>query len=440
MRCLTDEEIIWNIQLRETEAIAGAAPYSSPPLGAATDSRAGVVVLGAVHWLELDVLMETGADPGVTAAASAAAPATGPTSPWQRPLHNLLAAPKKHPPPFPPPLIAAPGPPPGAPPSATGRVRGEVRQIEVREADPQAQQQSPAKRAETVPFSREDTERRRESRIRARSEGSEASSHTQSQAATAENDIIALEARTRLSLYEATAAAEILRTKPTRCPPDVILERPHHPDVILEHPHRGEPAFQIAGGTRYDNNMCQLEHSSRQRRNLKIRDNLLSGKPVIYKSLGDSTWPLIQSGDTCKFWPILAVTAKGGRKYSIEETKTDINVGDVVFCQVQPCEHFYAHFVHEIHRPCPKSKLRYQIGNIQGHINGWCNREHIYGILHSVEVYSGGQSYARPFPRTLFEQASRLVVDERWSDAAASLAARRVVPPRSQARSSGERG
>ena len=69
MRCLTDEEIIRNIQLREAEAIADAAPYSSPP-SAGVVVRAGVVVLG---WEGLvraaDVLMETGADAAVGAGA-----------------------------------------------------------------------------------------------------------------------------------------------------------------------------------------------------------------------------------------------------------------------------------------------------------------------------------------------------------------------------------
>ena len=75
-----------------------------------------------------------------------------------------------------------------------------------------------------------------------------------------------------------------------------------------------------------------------------------------------------------------------------------MTLGDIVFCQVQPSQLFYAHIVHNVersyvHRP------KYSIGNIRGHINGWCYREHIFGILVAVQVFSNGQYYLRPHPK-----------------------------------------
>ena len=102
---------------------------------------------------------------------------------------------------------------------------------------------------------------------------------------------------------------------------------------------------------------------------------------------------------------------------SIQKEASEIDVGDIVFCQVQPSGLFYAHIVHEVQIQPPK----YQIGNTEGHINGWCHREHIFGILIDVEVWSEGQYFSRPFPKELFEKVARLVQEDRWNDAACEL-------------------
>ena len=61
-------------------------------------------------------------------------------------------------------------------------------------------------------------------------------------------------------------------------------------------------------------------------------------------------------------------------------------VGDVVFCQVQSSNNFYAHMVLDIE---PARRLsgptRYIIGNAKGHVNGWCNMWHMYGKLVKTE-------------------------------------------------------
>ena len=54
-------------------------------------------------------------------------------------------------------------------------------------------------------------------------------------------------------------------------------------------------------------------------------------------------------------------------------------------------------------------------------INGWCFREHIFGILVKVQVLWEGQYYLRPFPKTVFEEVRKLVKDYRWSKWASSL-------------------
>ena len=80
-----------------------------------------------------------------------------------------------------------------------------------------------------------------------------------------------------------------------------------------------------------------------------IQASLNAGRSVFYKSTGSSMWPLVQSEDACTFHPIQAVTAKGG-KFSIQKEASEIEVGDIVFCQVQPSQLFYAHIVHKVER------------------------------------------------------------------------------------------
>ena len=161
-------------------------------------------------------------------------------------------------------------------------------------------------------------------------------------------------------------------------------------------------------------------------------------RDVFYKSSGNSMWPLVQSGDACTFHPIQAVTAKEG-KYSIQKEASEIDVGDIVFCRVQPSQYFYAHIVHEVKWHF-QQRPSYYIGNIQGRINGWCYREHIFGILVDVQVFSGGEYFSRPHPKKLFEKVSALVEDDRWNDTARDLCLPSRKAPSSGAQSSGQQG
>ena len=131
-------------------------------------------------------------------------------------------------------------------------------------------------------------------------------------------------------------------------------------------------------------------------------------------------WPLVQSHDACTFHPIQAVTAKDGI-HSVQKEASEICVGDIVFCQVQRSQQYFAHIVLDVELDYHAKEPMYWIGNIEHRINGWCFREHIYGILVEVQVEHEGRYYTRPFPKSVFEEVRRLVKDDRWSKTAEKL-------------------
>ena len=154
----------------------------------------------------------------------------------------------------------------------------------------------------------------------------------------------------------------------------------------------------------------------RDSRHRMMRQYLLDGCYVRYKSSGNSMWPLVQSDDLCTFHPVQAV--KGQKEAS------EIGVGDIVFCQVQRergSQLFYAHFVLSIEHDYHAQEPKYWIGNIEQRVNGWCFREHIYGILVQVQVDWEDQHYTRPLPKRVYEEVRKLVEDSRWSRSAARL-------------------
>ena len=217
---------------------------------------------------------------------------------------------------------------------------------------------SAANRSATVLISCEDAAQRSAHRQRARSEDRDA---VGAAAATKETDKYKYIA----SLWDEHAADEIMRTMPTRCPPD----------VVLEHPHQAHPMYHqdwtLVEGSDHDPAKWELEQQLWDRRDLLLQKQLVAGLSIFYKSSGNSMWPLIQSGDACTFHPIQAVTAKAG-KYSIQKGASKIDVGDIVFCIVRPTRLFYAHPVHRIQQCYHRTEPKYFIGNIQGRYNGCC--------------------------------------------------------------------
>ena len=153
---------------------------------------------------------------------------------------------------------------------------------------------------------------------------------------------------------------------------------------------------------------------------IALRTKLRAGGSACFQPSGYSMYPMVQSGDVCTFHPIQAVTAEG--QLSIQKERSEIGVGDVVFCQVQPSQLYYASIVHEVQQQCwdgdrPRGSAavqrhNYLIGNTQRHIHGWCYRENIFGILIDVQALAPASSdtvwCSRPLPKTVFEEVTRL--------------------------------
>eukprot|EP00973_Karenia_brevis_P049864 6924028-Karenia_brevis.AAC.1 len=109
--------------------------------------------------------------------------------------------------------------------------------------------------------------------------------------------------------------------KPEREPPFVL----NNPDDLVAMPHRD------FDWTLTVNNDTGLEHRRREIRNVMIRDTLLSGKNVVYRSTGWSLHPIMSSGDNTYWAPV---------------TKDeDVQEKDIVFCCVQKSQRYYGHIV-----------------------------------------------------------------------------------------------
>ena len=95
-----------------------------------------------------------------------------------------------------------------------------------------------------------------------------------------------------------------------------------------------------------------------------IRDQLQAGLSVVYRSSGWSLFPRVHSNDATYYVPVTK--------------EEDVSVGDIVFCQVVPGLHYYAHLISK--KEWYNDKWWYAITN-KGHRNGWADIEHIYGRL-----------------------------------------------------------
>ena len=97
---------------------------------------------------------------------------------------------------------------------------------------------------------------------------------------------------------------------------------------------------------------------------------LLNGDKIGFRSSGHSLWPRVHSNDCCFYEPI--------------PVNDDILLGDIVFCEVQPGNRFFAHVVLSQEFCYSNAKPFWLIGNIKNIVNGWCYREHIYGRVYLV--------------------------------------------------------
>jgi phage repressor protein C with HTH and peptisase S24 domain len=98
-----------------------------------------------------------------------------------------------------------------------------------------------------------------------------------------------------------------------------------------------------------------------------MRDNfvlnvLLEKGVVTWKPHGNSMTPKIYSGDQVK-----VVVARG----------LTLEIGDILYTKVKGT--YYLHLLTAI------DKDRYQISNNHGHVNGWVNRDNIFGICIQIK-------------------------------------------------------
>ena len=91
----------------------------------------------------------------------------------------------------------------------------------------------------------------------------------------------------------------------------------------------------------------ELELRLRDARNRRLREDLEDGRSVFYVSSGNSMWPLVQSEDATLFYPIQAVTAEDGI-HAVQKEPSEMCEGDIVFCQVQPSQQYFAHIILDV--------------------------------------------------------------------------------------------
>ena len=151
------------------------------------------------------------------------------------------------------------------------------------------------------------------------------------------------------------------------------------PPFILNSGHEVRPCPELeVDWTQHENR--EVENALRHARNLIIKGELLAGRSVIYRSSGWSLYPRISSNDAITLTP---VTCEEQIRCNSGPDKTD---GDIVFCEVQPNDRFYAHLVKEKYwsEEYGSGRYVYTISNLSGRPNGWCYFQHIYGKVTQV--------------------------------------------------------
>ena len=96
-----------------------------------------------------------------------------------------------------------------------------------------------------------------------------------------------------------------------------------------------------------------------------IKTQLQAGIPLCYRSSGWSLCPRVRSNDQTTYEPVTSADM--------------VHVDDIVFCQVQSSNRFYAHLVRR--KEWYRNDWLFTVTNIKGMVNGWCRIEHIYGRL-----------------------------------------------------------
>ena len=141
-----------------------------------------------------------------------------------------------------------------------------------------------------------------------------------------------------------------------------------------------EAAHEVnpGGELDYDWTLCSdwgRELRLREIRNHIIKDKLEMGSTVAFRQSGWSCYPKISSNDLCFYEPV-------------HHDPANIDVDDIVFCEVEPGRHFYAHVVKYVswqwYEKYSRHEWCYTISNLQGRENGWCFIDQVYGKLFKV--------------------------------------------------------
>jgi len=90
----------------------------------------------------------------------------------------------------------------------------------------------------------------------------------------------------------------------------------------------------------------------------------------------------LKKGESIQFRPrgnSMAPKIKSGQLVTIEPVKWEIEMGDIVLCQVNGKQ-----WLHKVTGE-RKGGASYQISNNKGHVNGWTSWTKIYGVVTEVE-------------------------------------------------------
>jgi hypothetical protein len=101
-------------------------------------------------------------------------------------------------------------------------------------------------------------------------------------------------------------------------------------------------------------------------------NKLRNGETIKFRPRGNSMQGRIESGQLVTVSPTIPECDGCIAHHAPPE------VGDVVLCEVDGSQ--WLHLVTAI-----GSDGRYQISNNKGHINGWCTRNNVFGIVVKVE-------------------------------------------------------
>ena len=127
-----------------------------------------------------------------------------------------------------------------------------------------------------------------------------------------------------------TLHAQRIRTPAGAAPPHAPMPTRPAPCRVFE-AHEVHPSAETDWALVVD---LEQEQHLRDVRNSLVRDMLRSGRSTQWRQTGNSLSPMVRSGDVTMWEPVTDHTL--------------LEVGDVVFCAVQPGDRFYGHMIHKI--------------------------------------------------------------------------------------------